>query len=139
MIKLKCNWKKVVTSVFAVLGVGTLTSCYGVIDPSSVPGVAGTVTSAKTTEENEGTPIEGIKITMQTPDGTVLGTTTTESDGSYYFELSTEGYSDSGKQYTLIFEDVDGKANGSFKKKIDTVTIDLYQTVLKNVELEEAE
>ncbi|MCR4953929.1 MAG: hypothetical protein K6A43_07625 [Treponema sp.] len=111
MQKLKITWQKIVATVLGLLGIGTLTSCYGVIDPFDHTIVSGQVygdidNNPKTPDE----PIPNIKVCVNDEE-----VTRTYSDGSFTTDLIDAGI------YKLSFEDDDGTENGEFKKSIRAI------------------
>ena len=133
MVVIKKTFKKIAYAVLCALGVGTLTSCYGM--PNGMPygspyTVYGTVTSDGTTG------IEGIEVTITY--GSKTQTSKTGKNGSYYFSYIFD--SDdliSGIDCTLNFKDVDGETNGSFPNQEAFITFheDDYE-IEKNVILD---
>lgn len=114
MVVIKKTFKKIAYAVLCALGVGTLTSCYGM--PHGCPyTVYGNVTSDGTTG------IEGIEVTITY--GSKTQTRKTAKDGSYYFSYLFD--SDdliSGIDCTLNFKDVDGETNGLFSNQETVIT-----------------
>ena len=120
------SFKRIVTSVFTVLGIGTLTSCYGMAP--NYARVEGTVTSS---EDNA--PVQGISVRAVDSNGVELDQTTTLEGGMYY--LNTRAL---GSKVKVVFEDLDGDENGSFKNQSKEIGLVDLDTEL-NVELENAD
>ena len=134
MVVIKKTFKKIAYAVLCALGVGTLTSCYGMPNGGMPYGppytVYGTVTSDGTTG------IEGIEVTITY--GSKTQTSKTSKDGSYYFsDVFDSDDLISGIDCTLNFKDVDGETNGSFSNKEAVFTFheDDYE-IEKNVILD---
>ena len=124
MKKLTWTWKKIVTLICGALGIGTLVSCYGVVNINEdIYSLSGTIV------DEEGKTIPGIRVSailltrgeydepddLDYPDDfDYNGSTKSDDDGTYY--LSWEAYG----EYTahIYAEDVDGDENGSFKNQL---------------------
>lgn len=98
----------------------TFTSCYGMPANENWISLSGTVTG-----DNDGSastpavPVEGIRVSVQDSEENELAFSQTDKDGMYYMEMETEA--DVIPAYlTYIFKDIDGKKNGSYKKKTET-------------------
>lgn len=122
---IRWTWQKIAGTILGVLGIGTLTSCYGM--PENYYSIKGTVTG-----KIDGTtqPIEGIEVRVCDSDG-YYGTEHTDSSGKFAFESELEG------TYEITLKDVDGPENGSFtEKKIGNVILqndkDLGEITLEN-------
>lgn len=110
--KITWTWKKVVGVILGALGIGTLTSCYGmpILDPFYNPdGVnvvfKGTV-EGDIDEDGETEPVSGIEISSN------YATTFTDSRGrfeilAYFPEKETSA--------VLYFDDIDDSENGLFE------------------------
>ena len=113
MAVLRKTWKKVTFTILTTLGLGTLTSCYGMpptyATEDTPAHIEGTVTS------QDGTAIKGIKVTLKNGE-TELGSGLTDEDGTYLVEYILEDSIES-MDFTLIYEDVDGEENGGFDSK----------------------
>ena len=122
MKKITWTWKKIVTLICGALGIGTLVSCYGVVNPTQeVYSLSGSIVN------EEGKTIPGIRVSaillktrgesddLDYPDDfDYNGSTRSDDDGTYY--LSWEAY---GEYTAYIYaEDVDGDENGSFKNQL---------------------
>ena len=133
MVVIKKTFKKIAYAVLCPVGVGTLTSCYGMPNGMSY-GCSCTVYGNVTSDGTNG--IEGIEVTITY--GSKTQTKKTTKDGSYYFYYSFD--SDdliSGIDCTLNFKDVDGETNGSFPNQEAFITFheDDYE-IEKNVILD---
>ena len=129
MNKLKRHWKKIVTSLLTVLGIGTLTSCYGCPDEEPYyedldwddvqpRDIYGRVTGLSDSSDEE--IIEGIKVEF-IQDDNVLCTAYTDQYGEFYIspydfnhDIVYDAHFDSAAS-ELRFTDVDGDASGSWK------------------------
>lgn len=118
--------KKAFATVLTFLGIGTLTSCYGMAP--NYARVEGTVTSS---EDNA--PVRGITVRAVDSNGVELDQTTTLEGGMYY--LNTRSL---GSKVKVVFEDLDGEENGSFKRQSKEIGLVDLDTEL-NVELENAD
>ena len=106
--KITWTWKKFITLVLGILGIGTLTSCYGCPDyfEQYCSGtVRGSFKDSGTTE-----PVKDIKVELLS-EGALLDTTCTDEDG--FFGVGAD--SSCTGEAELIFRDIDGKQNGSWK------------------------
>lgn len=117
---IKSTFKKIITSILGFFGIMTFTSCYGMPANENWISLSGTVTG-----DNDGSastpavPVEGIRVSVQDSEENELAFSQTNKDGMYYMEMETE--TDVIPAYlTYIFEDIDGKKNGSYKKKTET-------------------
>lgn len=119
MKKITWTWKKILSLILGFLGIGTLTSCYGMIpmDPNEIPiDFAGIVIGDIEDDDiNDPVPIPGIKVSLFSYE------TNTDSDG--YFSFSLPPSDKYPIDYEIIFEDVDDEKNGSFKNTTKTGTI----------------
>lgn len=114
--KIHWTWKRIVGTVLGILGIGTLTSCYGVIEDELEYEIYGNVKGNINGTEQ---PVKNIVVQLYN-DGSSESkdVTTTDSDGWYEFRGLAEG------TYTLKFSDTDGDANGgSFAQKEHSVTL----------------
>ena len=109
---IKWTWKKIFTAVLGVLGIGTITSCYGVPDNYAYT-IQGCVRGRDNGKE---LPIEGIKVTFGHFNGK---TTWTDEEGFYEINLSDDFHG----EFPLSFTDVDGEKNGKWKEKTETVNL----------------
>ncbi len=114
------SFKKIITSLMTVMGVGTLTSCYGMPAHYGTPAVFGYVSSSENYEKDG---IKGIKVTVKDGD-TVIGTAITDKDGYYSIDLPGTWYCESDS-YTLEACDIDGSENGSYKSFTKEIFTDL--------------
>ncbi|MBR1614946.1 MAG: radical SAM-associated putative lipoprotein [Treponema sp.] len=127
--KINWTWKKITGTILGVLGIGTLVSCYGMVEDDDLS-VYGTVTNS------DGGKIKGIEVTLKKSSGNKTETTTTSDSGTYEFAYLSEG------SYTLNFKDVDGSENGSYKEKTEEATLsynDIEPNKVLNVTLENAD
>ncbi len=122
---IRWTFKKTFTSILTLLGIGTLTSCYGMAP--NYARLEGTVTS-----KDGNKAVSGIRVRALDSDGLELDSTETMEGGMYY--LNTKAL---GSKVKVLFEDVDGKENGSFKKQAKDIALVDLDTEL-NVELEDA-
>ena len=124
--QIKWTWQKIVTSVLTVLGIGTLTACYGVMPGYS--GVYGRVTTgADEDEDGEKDGIQGIKVQL-VRGSEILDGTTSGTDGS--FDLNSDTISE--VECELIFTDIDGEENGRWKSKRETVKTSQIYSIDEN-------
>ena len=109
MKKLTLTWQKILGIILGALGIGTLTSCYGMPYNDRYKSVEGQVFGdIDSNPETPDEPISNIKICLNDKE---VGFT----DSVGYFSVSIEG--DDGI-YKFSLEDVDGDENGKFKKYI---------------------
>lgn len=126
---IRWTWQKIAGTILGVLGIGTLTSCYGM--PENTYTIRGTV---KGKIDGVTMPIEGIEVKVTDSDG-YYGREHTDSSGNFTLEGEFEG------TYEISLTDVDGTENGSFKeKKIENVLLqddkDLGEITLENSDAE---
>nr|MBP3282343.1 carboxypeptidase regulatory-like domain-containing protein [Treponema sp.] len=119
--KINWTWKKITGTILGVLGIGTLVSCYGMVEDDDLS-VYGTVTNS------DGGKIKGIEVTLKNSSGNGTEKTTTSDYGKYEFSYLSEG------SYTLTFKDVDGSDNGSYKEKTEEASLS-YNDIDPNKEL----
>lgn len=117
---IKSTFKKIITSILGFFGIMTFTSCYGMPANESWISLSGTVTGDDDgSASTPAVPVEGIRVSVQDSEENELAFSQTDKDGMYYMEMETEA--DVIPAYlTYIFEDIDGKENGSYKKKTET-------------------
>lgn len=127
MIVISKKWKKLSYKILTALGIGMLTSCYGMPVTSNYSCVYGKVTG----KDNK--PIKGIKVSLDY--NGITDTWFTDDEGCYSFEIIFGN--DSDVSGSLIFEDVDGEENGSYNKKTEKIHLNEYGDCEKNVTLEE--
>ena len=121
MKKLTVTWQKIVTIILGFLGIGTLTSCYGMPEPSShfvyttVNGeVWGDVDSNPETPDE---PVKGISVCLNDKEKT-----TTDDNGYFEFSFEYETYGHVVQEvYELSLVDKDGTENGNFKKLVQNI------------------
>ena len=88
----------------------------GAIAPPQFHGIAGTIT------DEEGDPLERIKVTISTPSGETLSVYTS-SNGHYLAEMDI--LPSQCSYIEIVIEDIDGPENGGQYKKIsDRITIE---------------
>ena len=107
--KIHWTWKKIVGTVLGILGIGTLTSCYGVYEDETGFDVYGNVFG-----NVNGTQvvIPDIVVQISNNSSDFKDIITTDSAGFYAFRELEEG------DYTLRFSDTDGAKNhGKFAQK----------------------
>lgn len=142
MRKITWTWKKILALICGFLGIGTLTSCYGMpYDLYDIDYASGYVyddiDGDDEFDEDEGVP--GIQVTAYYPsyeyeDGETkedwlkkndkLGTATTDENG--YFCIN---FDNAYPEYGFIFkvEDIDGEENGSYKTIIEETDGTLFK------------
>lgn len=120
--KFNVTLRKILGSVLGFFGIGALTACYGVDEGRMREGhvVCGNVTN------ESGEMLSGIKVSTK---DTNSSTTFTKNG---YFSLSLP---DSVKSCTVYFEDVDGEANGSYKKDSVEVDFNISDVFSENITL----
>lgn len=108
-MKDKIHWttKRILGTVFGILGIGTLTSCYGCIDPEMSYDIYGKV-DGKIDGTRQG--IKELSVFLYR-DGKAYKTTFTDNDG--YFEFRNL----SDDNYKVRITDVDGDKNGKFNSR----------------------
>ncbi|MBB5217785.1 hypothetical protein DYE49_08460 [Treponema rectale] len=114
--KITWTWKKISASILAVLGIGTLTSCYGVVESYNT--VYGKV-SGDSDGDGVNEPVGGIKIDFVSDNETVASSYSS-MDGEYYIDID-DSFSSKGK---LVFTDVDGEKNGKWKTLEKEINLD---------------
>ncbi len=109
MKKVKALYKKITQSVLALIGIGTLTACYGSPPP------AGFIEGSVHFIHDDGTPIpvKNIDVTFTTGEASYYGITA--NDGSFFIQ----SYHYAQVPIELTFSDTDGDANGGdFKTEV---------------------
>lgn len=132
MKKIKSTCKKVITTLLGLLGVGTLTSCYGCFFPDDffLQGtITGDINGDGIIEETEYVP--GIQVYVD--DETEFSISS--ENGTYYTGTIYPG------THTITFKDADGAENGDFKDQTIEIEIkedDTYATfdTVKDIKLE---
>lgn len=119
--------KKAFATVLTFLGIGTLTSCYGMAP--NYAGVEGNLSGGK----SEKTTVKGISVRALDSNGMELDQTYTQENGKYYLQTAALG-----SEVSVVFEDVDGEKNGSFKTQFKKICLDDVTNKL-DVELEDAD
>ncbi len=124
------DFKKIATSVLTVLGIGTLTSCYGMVPNRAFLFVNGKISS----RENSGASIRGIKVELRDGDK-IIDTDFSDEDGEYCL-----GFEDDylGIPLSISFSDVDGNENGRFKNQTREIKLEQFETTV-DAELESDE
>ena len=125
--KIHWTWKRIIGVILGVLGIGTLTSCYGVIEDEFEYSIYGQVKGKINGTEQA---IEGIAVALYNTAGGARNITLTDSDGWYDFRALEGG------SYTITYTDIDGDKNGSFKQK--ELEIPLKEDFNSSVTLENA-
>lgn len=112
VIQCKKILRRTITSLLSVLGIGTLTACYGVL-----PGCFyydGRVTSGVDSDgDGEKDGIKGIKVELS-QNGHVIESTETDCEGNFFIPVG-EYEINWDEKCTISFTDVDGEANGKWK------------------------
>ena len=109
----KGTFRKIITAILGFFGIMTFTSCYGM--PANYTSLYGQVTGDDDGDASSpAVPVEGIKVTVKDSASQTIGSTTTDTDGYYDMEIDEPPKSLRGK-LTFIFEDIDGKENGSWE------------------------
>ena len=132
----RINWtfKRIIGTIFGILGIGTLTSCYGVAEDDEYSSVHGTVRGKIDGNEQ---PIEGIEVALRGTNiygDSVARSSSTNRYGNYYLFDIDEG------KYSLNFIDVDGSENGSFKSTKKEIEIKFSSDYIEqNITLENDE
>ncbi|WP_461257100.1 radical SAM-associated putative lipoprotein [Treponema sp. R80B11-R83G3] len=120
MVKLSDRSRRVLRRIYQGLGAATVSilfqACYGM--PMDDVTISGTVTS-KTDN-----PIPDIKVSVEN-----FSSCSTDSDGKFNI------YAYGQASYNLLFEDVDGPLNGSYKTLEKTISLNEADTPL-NIQLE---
>lgn len=148
MEKLHWTWKKIVSLILGFLGIGTLTSCYGmpfISEPEEMYGmprnkysVSGTVT------DDTNIPLEKIKISVREaafPEENEYKSFVSYSDNNGEFVVTvytSMDYNDPentsrANEFTATFTDSDTDAEKLFIKKEITITYD-DEDIIKNDE-----
>lgn len=127
--KIHWTWKRILGTIFGILGIGTLTSCYGVVEDEFEYDVYGKVQG-----KIDGTtqPVKGIIVEVSRTTSDEKQLTYTDSDGWFEFRDLYEG------SYIVKFTDTDGAENGSFKQKTERVALKSDYN-FETLTLEEAE
>lgn len=104
--RINWTWKKISASILAVLGIGTLTSCYGVVESYNT--VYGKV-SGDSDGDGINEPVSGIKVEFISGNETIASSFSSKDD-DYCFDID-DSYGSEGK---VVFTDVDGAENGTW-------------------------
>ena len=109
----KGTFRKIISTILGFFGIMTFTSCYGM--PANYTSLYGQVTGDDDGDTSTAAvPVEGIKVTVKDSADQTIGSTTTDTGGYYDMEIDEPPKSLRGK-LTFIFEDIDGKENGSWE------------------------
>ena len=127
MIVKSKRWKKLTYSILTALGIGMLTSCYGMPVTSNFICVRGRVT------RRDEQPIKGIQVSLDY--NGITCDAETDEDGLYYLEILFDDYID--RNVTIHFKDIDGIENGSYSGKTQEITLDEFGDCEVNVTLDE--
>ena len=109
--KITWTWKRIVGTVLGILGIGTLTSCYGV--PEDMYDILGEV---KGTVNGTEQAIPNIAVAAYDNDAK-MAEAKTDANGKFALAELEAG------TYRLTFTDIDGEENGSFAQKEVTVPL----------------
>lgn len=111
-------------SFICILLLSVLHSCmmdidHAIFDDKSFGIIQGSVT------DNDGNPLEKIRITIEVNDGNKPETYYTTSEGMFRCEFATDGNDGDGQIILgIILDDIDGEKNGGlFESKSDVITI----------------
>ena len=124
------DFKKIATSVLTVLGIGTLTSCYGMVPNRAFLFVNGKISS----RENSGASIRGIKVELRDGENAIASGLSDES-GEYCLVFEDDYL---GLPLSISFSDVDGNENGRFKNQTREIKLEQFETTM-DAELESDE
>ena len=120
--KINWTWKKIVGTVLGILGIGTITSCYGMPEDDYDFSIYGHV-NGKINGTETAIPDIVVELYGEVDSDSDEYTTKvdlikkTDASGNFYFYDLEEG------TYTLRLTDTDGDTNGSFKQHMRTVTL----------------
>ena len=147
--KIKWTWKRILSVILGILGIGTLTSCYGTPDDyygydrdddyhSNYHDIYGTV-SGKIDGQKK--PIKNIVVSLSKKNSGDSDSSATYSSPSLDY-TSSEGifhfYDNSDGIYELCFTDIDGEKNGSFKQQKKEIELHKKDFAL-SIDLESSE
>lgn len=158
MEKLHWTFKKILSLILGLLGIGTLTSCYGVVPVMMYDGslfsLSGKVKGVINKDGEIKEPVKYIEISIKAKNNPSDDETnqndeyfdlyeTTKTDENGNFSIYWE-YKDSIKDYKITFKDIDGQENGSFKDKSidvqftdeDILNYHEYDKSIDDIELE---
>lgn len=127
MVVISKKWKKLSYKILTALGIGMLTSCYGMPIAGEFTFIEGDVTGI------DEKPVEGIKVTLEVNKKKLYGFT--DENGHYYIEVLLGSEDDIPA--IITFEDIDGEENGSYEIKEKTITLSQYITTPVSVQMEE--
>ena len=109
--KITWTWKRIVGTVLGILGIGTLTSCYGV--PEDMYDILGEV---KGTVNGTEQAIPNIAVAAYDSDAK-MAEAKTDANGKFALAELEAG------TYRFTFTDIDGEENGSFAQKEVAVSL----------------
>ena len=113
------TFRKIITAILGFFGIMTFTSCYGM--PANYTSLYGRVTGDDDRDDlTPAVPVQGIQVTVKDSADQTIGSTTTDTDGCSDLEIDEPPKSLRGK-LTFTFEDIDGKENGSWETKTETI------------------
>lgn len=120
MKKVSNLYKKIIQSILALIGIGTLTACYGSPPPAGF--VEGRIQYK--TPEGKTQPVENIEVSFSTT-GETYGQTFTDSAGS--FLIPSMSYAQD--PVTITCTDIDGEENGGVfnTKKISPKADEVFE------------
>ncbi len=130
MKKIKWNLKKTGVTLLGILGIGTLTSCYGMPPNPSSSFIEGKIKSGSEAS------IPGIEVSLFDKDGLLVSETISDKDGNYAICIFSDG------KYILKFKDIDGIENGKYKTletSVNVENVDFSTLIIKNVVLDKAD
>lgn len=130
MKKIKWNLKKTGVTLLGILGIGTLTSCYGMPPNPSSSFIEGKIKSGSEAS------IPGIEVSLFDKEGLLVSETISDKDGNYAICIFSDG------KYILKFKDIDGIENGKYKTlemPVNVENIDSSTLIIKNVVLDKAD
>ncbi len=133
MIVKSKRWKKLTYSILTALGIGMLTSCYGMpvsadYDIRGISCICGKVINSN------GDPISGIRVYFDY-NGIQYETNTLEN-GSYFIEIKIDDNSVI-REVKVHFEDVDEEENGRYSNHTESIELDEYGYCDRDVTLDE--
>lgn len=138
MKKLTWTWKKIVNIILGLLGIGTLTSCYGVVAPIFPKDIQGQVTGDIDGDGKE-EPVPEIEICCTgdfehlyiykaVDEDSEHRKSYTDKEGFFYESFVFD--SDTELSFAVTLTDIDGKQNGSFKTKTIPVKMSFEEDFL---------
>lgn len=134
--KITWTWQKIITAILGVLGIGTLTSCYGMpLNGEFIEFTGKVFYDHDNDSSTDPVPVSGIKVTGETTlprTEPTMDYSLTGENGEFWFSFF-KSYEDEARaaaptpDYTITFTDIDGEDNGNLKDltvKIDSNRID---------------